>query len=105
MRSDWRGATPGGARLSRCAAGGMARTAAVQAVTDGPRYEETARLAGLPVSRKVPFNDAAAMRAAVDGTVAAVIVEPIQGLTGARDCDPGVPAAPHGRRATPPARS
>ncbi len=64
------------------------RTAAVQAVTDGPRYEETARLAGLPVSRKVPFNDAAAMRAAVDDTVAAVIVEPVQGLTGARDCDP-----------------
>jgi len=65
------------------------RTAAAQAVTDGPRYEETARLAGLPVSRKVPFNDAAAMRAAVDESVAAVIVEPIQGLTGARDCDPG----------------
>jgi len=64
------------------------RTAAVQAVTDGARYEETARLAGLPVSRKVPFNDAAAMRAAVDDTVAAVIVEPVQGLTGARDCTP-----------------
>ena len=64
------------------------RTAATQAVTDGPRYAETARLAGLPVSRKVPFNDAAAMRAAVDQTVAAVIVEPVQGLTGARDCDP-----------------
>lgn len=64
------------------------RTAATQAVTDGARYEETARLAGLPVSRKVPFNDAAAMRAAVDDTVAAVIVEPVQGLTGARDCTP-----------------
>lgn len=62
------------------------RTAATQAVTDGARYEETARLAGLPVSRKVAFNDAAAMRAAVDETVAAVIVEPVQGLTGARDC-------------------
>lgn len=64
------------------------RTAATQAVTDGARYEETARLAGLPVSRKVPFNDAAAMRAAGDGSVAAVIVEPVQGLTGARDCSP-----------------
>lgn len=64
------------------------RTAAMQAITDGARYEETARLAGMPVSRKVPFNDAAAMRAAVDGTVAAVIVEPVQGLTGARDCTP-----------------
>lgn len=64
------------------------RTAATQAVTDGARYAETARLAGLPVSRMVPFNDADAMRAAVDHSVAAVIVEPVQGLTGARDCDP-----------------
>lgn len=62
------------------------RTAAAQAVTDGARYEETARLAGLPVSRKVPFNDPAALLAAVDDTVAAMIVEPVQGLTGARDC-------------------
>jgi acetylornithine/succinyldiaminopimelate/putrescine aminotransferase len=62
------------------------RTAAMQAITDGARYEETARLAGMPVSRKVPFNDAAAMRAAVNEAVAAVIVEPVQGLTGARDC-------------------
>ncbi len=68
------------------AGGWHGRTAATQAVTDGARYEETARLAGLPVSRKVPFNDVAAMRAAVDQTVAAVIVEPVQGLTGARDC-------------------
>jgi acetylornithine/succinyldiaminopimelate/putrescine aminotransferase len=68
------------------AGGWHGRTAATQAVTDGARYEETARLAGLPVSRKVPFNDVAAMRAAVDQSVAAVIVEPVQGLTGARDC-------------------
>lgn len=68
------------------AGGWHGRTAAMQAVTDGARYEATARLAGLPVSRKVPFNDPAAMHAAVDETVAAVIVEPVQGLTGARDC-------------------
>jgi acetylornithine/succinyldiaminopimelate/putrescine aminotransferase len=36
----------------------------------------------------VPFNDAAALEAAVDETVAAVIVEPVQGFAGARDCDP-----------------
>lgn len=70
------------------AGGWHGRTAATQAVTDGPRYAETARLAGMPTSRKVPFNDVAAMRATVDDSVAAVIVEPVQGLTGARDCDP-----------------
>lgn len=70
------------------AGGWHGRTAATQAVTDGARYDETARLAGLPTSRKVPFNDAAALRAAVDGSVAAVILEPVQGMAGARDCDP-----------------
>jgi acetylornithine/N-succinyldiaminopimelate aminotransferase len=62
------------------------RTAACLAVTDGPRYEAGARRAGVPLSRKVPFNDAAALAGAVDSTVAAVIVEPVQGLTGARAC-------------------
>ena len=42
--------------------------------------------AGLALSTKVPFNDPAAMEAVVDGSIAAVIVEPVQGLTGARDC-------------------
>lgn len=62
------------------------RTAACLAVTDGAKYEAGARRAGLPLSIKVPFNDAAAMTATVDREVAAVIVEPVQGLTGARDC-------------------
>ena len=62
------------------------RTAACLAVTDGPKYEAGAKRAGIPLSVKVPFNDAAAMEKAVDSTVAAVIVEPVQGLTGARDC-------------------
>jgi len=70
------------------AGGWHGRTAATQAVTDGPRYDETARLAGIPTSRKVNFNDADALRSAVDGTVAAVIMEPVQGMAGARDCDP-----------------
>jgi acetylornithine/N-succinyldiaminopimelate aminotransferase len=64
------------------------RTAATLACTDGPRYEEAARRAGIPLSRKVPFNDVAALEAAVDDTVAAVIVEPVQGFAGARDCAP-----------------
>ena len=64
------------------------RTAATLACTDGPRYEETARRSGIPLSRKVPFNDITALEAAVDDSVAAVILEPVQGLAGARDCAP-----------------
>ena len=64
------------------------RTAATLACTDGARYEEAARRAGVPLSRKVPFDDVAALEAAVDDTVAAILVEPIQGFAGARDCSP-----------------
>lgn len=64
------------------------RTAATLACTDGGRYEEAARRSGIPLSRKVPFNDVAALDAAVDATVAAVIVEPVQGFAGARECAP-----------------
>jgi acetylornithine/N-succinyldiaminopimelate aminotransferase len=64
------------------------RTAATLACTDGPRYEEAARRAGVPLSRKVPFDDVAALDAAVDDGVAAVLVEPVQGFAGARDCSP-----------------
>ena len=70
------------------AGGWHGRTAACLAVTDGAKYEEGALRAGLPLSPKVPFNDPAAMERMVDETVAAVIVEPVQGLTGARDCSP-----------------
>lgn len=69
------------------------RTAACLAVTDGAKYEAGAVRAGMPLSVKVPFNDVAAMESAVDRTVAAVIVEPVQGLTGARDCSPAFLAA------------
>lgn len=70
------------------AGGWHGRTAACLAVTDGPKYQAGARRAGMPLSVKVPFNDAEAMDRAVDQTVAAVIVEPVQGMTGARDCSP-----------------
>ena len=73
-------------RIVSVAGGWHGRTAACLAVTDGAKYEAGARRAGLPLSIKVPFNDAAAMTSAVDREVAAVIVEPVQGLTGARDC-------------------
>jgi acetylornithine/N-succinyldiaminopimelate aminotransferase len=64
------------------------RTVATLACTDGARYEEAALRSGIPLSRKVPFNDVAALEAAVDHTIAAVIVEPVQGFAGARDCAP-----------------
>jgi acetylornithine/succinyldiaminopimelate/putrescine aminotransferase len=69
------------------------RTAATLACTDGARYEESARRAGVPLSRKVPFDNVAALDAAVDKTVAAVLVEPVQGFAGARDCSPEFLAA------------
>jgi acetylornithine/N-succinyldiaminopimelate aminotransferase len=62
------------------------RTAATLACTDGPRYEQAARRAGVPLSRKVPFDDVAALDSAIDDTVAAVLVEPVQGFAGARNC-------------------
>jgi acetylornithine/succinyldiaminopimelate/putrescine aminotransferase len=62
------------------------RTAATLACTDGQRYEEAARRAGVPLSVKVPFDDVAALEAAVDERTAAVLVEPVQGFAGARDC-------------------
>lgn len=64
------------------------RTAATLACTDGARYEEAARRSGIPLSHKVPFNDIPALEAAVGDHVAAVIVEPVQGFAGARDCSP-----------------
>lgn len=59
------------------------RTAATLACTDGERYEAGARRAGVPLSRKVPFNDLTALAAAMDDSVAAVLLEPVQGFSGA----------------------
>ncbi|HEY4101353.1 MAG TPA: aminotransferase class III-fold pyridoxal phosphate-dependent enzyme [Gemmatimonadales bacterium] len=64
------------------------RTAATLACTDGERYEAGARRAGVPLSRKVPFNDVEALDHAVDDTVAAVLLEPVQGFSGARTATP-----------------
>ena len=60
------------------------RTAATLACTDGTRYEAAAAERH-PLSTRVPADDVAALERAVDGTVAAVILEPVQGLSGARD--------------------
>jgi acetylornithine/N-succinyldiaminopimelate aminotransferase len=60
------------------------RTAVTLACTDGERYEAAARRAGVPLSRKVAFNDVAALEQAMDDTIAAVLLEPVQGFSGAR---------------------
>lgn len=61
------------------------RTAATLACTDGVRYEQAATRSGIPLSTRVAADDVAALERAVDGSVAAVILEPVQGLSGARD--------------------
>jgi acetylornithine/succinyldiaminopimelate/putrescine aminotransferase len=64
------------------------RTVATLACTDGAKYEAGATRAGMPLSRKVPLNDIAALDAAIDDTIAAVLIEPVQGFNGARTCTP-----------------
>ena len=64
------------------------RTVATLACTDGEKYERWARDAGMPLARRVPFDDIDALRHAVDDSTAALIIEPVQGLAGARDCAP-----------------
>lgn len=68
------------------AGGWHGRTVATIACTDGAKYEEWARGAGMPIARRVPFDDVAALERTIDDTTAAFIVEPVQGLAGARDC-------------------
>ena len=80
-------------RIVSLAGGWHGRTVATLAVTDGEKYEAGARRAGMPLSVRVPFDDAAALAAAVDDGVAAVIIEPVQGMSGARDCAPALLAA------------
>lgn len=64
------------------------RTMACQSVTDGPKYVKNAKLAGMPLARRVPFNDVAALDAALTDDVAALLLEPVQGVAGARDVSP-----------------
>jgi len=68
------------------AGGWHGRTVACLAVTDGARYEEGALRAGMPLSRKIPFNQLEGLERAINPTVAAVILEPVQGMSGARAC-------------------
>ena len=69
------------------------RTLGVAAVTDGEKYSAPAVRAGLALSTKVAFNDPGGFDGVVDETVAAVILEPIQGMSGAKDCSTAFLAA------------
>ena len=87
-RCTWPGGTPAGRRSSRCAAGGTAAPRRRSPAPTAPATRRRPGARGMPLSRKVPFDDVAALDAAVDDDVAAVIVEPVQGFAGARDCSP-----------------
>ena len=75
------------------AGGWHGRTVATLACCDGARYEAGALRAGYRLSRRAAFNDAAALEAVVDDAVAAVIIEPVQGMSGARACSEAFLAA------------
>ncbi|MGH7572143.1 MAG: aspartate aminotransferase family protein [Gemmatimonadota bacterium] len=75
------------------AGGWHGRTAATLACTDGAAYEAAARRAGVPLSRRVPFGDVAALESTVGEDIAALIVEPVQGVAGARVLAPEFLAA------------
>lgn len=64
------------------------RTLGAVSVTDGAKYQAPAVRAGVPLSHKVAFNDPAAFEAVMGPTIAAVIIEPVQGLSGAKDSTP-----------------
>ncbi|MGH7658588.1 MAG: aspartate aminotransferase family protein, partial [Gemmatimonadales bacterium] len=65
------------------------RTVATLACCDGGKYEAGAERAGMSLSRRARFNDIDALEQQMDGTVAAVLVEPVQGMAGARPAFPG----------------
>lgn len=75
-------------RIVSIGGGWHGRTVATSACCDGEKYTAAAVRAGVETSIKVPFDDAGAMRRTVDGEVAAVILEPVQGMAGARPCSP-----------------
>jgi acetylornithine/N-succinyldiaminopimelate aminotransferase len=62
------------------------RTAATAACCDGAAYEAAAKRAGMPLSVRVTFNDLDSLDRVLDDTIAALLVEPVQGMAGARDC-------------------
>ena len=62
------------------------RSVGALAITHNPAYREPSRAAAGDVTF-VPYNDADALAAAVDDTVAAIVLEPIQGENGVVEAD------------------
>ncbi|MEP6744353.1 MAG: aminotransferase class III-fold pyridoxal phosphate-dependent enzyme [Gemmatimonadota bacterium] len=83
----------GRSKIVSVTGGWHGRTLGAVSVTDGAKYQAPAITAGVPLSTKVAFNVPAAFDGVVDENVAAVIIEPIQGLSGAKDCTPEFLAA------------
>lgn len=73
-------------KLASVEGGWHGRTIACGSVTDGAKYQDGAIRAGLELSARIPFNHIPAIAELVTEETAAVIVEPVQGMMGARDC-------------------
>lgn len=77
-----------------CEGGFHGRTMGALAATANPAYH--AGFGPLPAGfRTVPFNDAAALDAAIDETAAAFIIEPVQGENGVLAAEPAFLQAAH----------
>ena len=77
----------GRTRLVAAEGGFHGRTTGALALTHKPAYREPFEPL-LPDVTHVPYGDEAALRAAVTGDVAAVVLEPIQGEAGVIEADP-----------------
>ena len=73
-------------RVASVTGGWHGRTVATLACCDGRSYEASAVRAGMELSARVAFNDVASLDAVLKDSMAALIVEPVQGMAGARDC-------------------
>lgn len=69
------------------------RTVATLACCDGASYEAAALRAGMPLSTRIGFDDVASLDRLLSDEMAALIVEPVQGMAGARHCSPEFLAA------------
>lgn len=76
-------------RVASVTGGWHGRTVATLACCDGRSYEAGAERAGMALSARVAFNDLHALDTVLSDSIAALLVEPVQGMAGARDCDPG----------------
>lgn len=73
-------------KVASVTGGWHGRTVATLACCDGRSYEAAALRAGMELSSRVVFNDLASLDAVLNDSMAALIVEPVQGMAGARDC-------------------